>query len=79
VGRRLIFNQQENDMPKFEIRLSRNKKYYFVLIAANGKIILQSELYEKKQGAITGIDSVKQNAFADVVDESSKYHHRRIK
>lgn len=63
-------------MSRFEIRLSRNKKYYFVLIAANEEVILQSELYESKQGAENGITSIKANAGAPTV-ENLQYRGKR--
>lgn len=47
---------------KFEIAKGRNDKYYFHLKAGNGEKILSSEMYETKQGAETGIASVKKNA-----------------
>jgi uncharacterized protein YegP (UPF0339 family) len=65
-----------SQMARFEIRLSRNKKYYFVLIAANGEIVLQSEMYESKQGAHKGIYSIKSNYHAEIVDDSEKYKRR---
>ena len=47
--------------------LSKNEKgqYSFVLKAANGETILQSETYESKAGAENGIASVQQNSPLD--------------
>jgi uncharacterized protein YegP (UPF0339 family) len=47
--------------------LSKNEKgqYSFVLKAANGETILQSEMYESKAGAENGIASVQQNSPLD--------------
>ncbi|HEL7611514.1 YegP family protein [Stenotrophomonas maltophilia] len=43
--------------------LSRSgTQYRFVLKAGNNEIILTSELYASKQGALTGIASVKANS-----------------
>lgn len=47
--------------------LSKNDKgqYVFVLKAANGEIILNSETYESKAAAENGIASVQQNSVVD--------------
>ena len=39
-----------------------NEKYYFNLKAGNGEIILNSQGYISKQGAYTGIESVRVNS-----------------
>lgn len=48
--------------PKFEILNSVNGEIYFVLKARNGEIILTSETYKNKAGALKGIESVRKNA-----------------
>jgi uncharacterized protein YegP (UPF0339 family) len=47
---------------KFQIKADENGKFYFNLKAGNGQIILTSQLYESKQGAEKGIESVRKNA-----------------
>lgn len=47
---------------KFELKKSKNDKFYFSLLAGNGQNILQSEMYESKASAQNGIESVKKNA-----------------
>lgn len=47
---------------KFEIKKSKNNKFFFHLLAGNGQIILSSEMYEAKASALNGIASVKKNA-----------------
>ncbi|MBB6577130.1 uncharacterized protein YegP (UPF0339 family) [Comamonas odontotermitis] len=47
---------------KFELKKSKNRKFFFNLLATNGQIILTSEMYEAKASAINGIESVKKNA-----------------
>ncbi len=37
-------------------------KYHFRLKAGNGEIILQSQAYKDKSGALNGIESIKKNA-----------------
>jgi uncharacterized protein YegP (UPF0339 family) len=50
---------------KFELKKSKNEKYFFNLLASNGQIILTSEMYEAKPSALNGIESVKKNAADD--------------
>lgn len=46
----------------FDIRLSNDKKRYFVLKAKNGEIIGTSETYNSLSNVINGIESVKKNS-----------------
>ncbi len=49
--------------PQFKITKStKDGQYYFVLKAANGKTILQSEGYKRRLSCIRGIESVVKNA-----------------
>jgi uncharacterized protein len=50
---------------KFELKKSKNDKYFFSLLAGNGQTILGSEMYETKASALNGIESVKKNAADD--------------
>ncbi|WP_341908266.1 YegP family protein [Polaromonas sp. YR568] len=50
---------------KFELKKSKNDKYFFSLLAGNGQKILGSEMYETKASATNGIESVKKNAADD--------------
>lgn len=50
---------------KFELKKSKNGKYFFSLLAGNGQKILTSEMYEAKASALNGIESVKTNAADD--------------
>ncbi|HXO22883.1 MAG TPA: YegP family protein [Thermoanaerobaculia bacterium] len=50
---------------KFEIKKATDGQFYFHLKAANGELILASELYKAKSGAENGIASVKTNAPQD--------------
>lgn len=50
---------------KFELKKSKNDKFYFSLLAGNGQNILQSEMYESKASAQNGIASVRKNAAID--------------
>ena len=54
---------------RYEVFLGRDSQYYFNLKSANNQIILQSEGYASKQGAINGTASVKRYApSAELVD-----------
>lgn len=47
---------------KFELKKTANGEFMFNLKAGNGEIILTSERYKSKQGALNGIESVRKNA-----------------
>ena len=57
------------DDSKFERKLSVNNKPYFVLKAANGQVIGNSEMYESEAGMENGIESVKKNGISTAVIE----------
>ena len=42
---------------KFELKVAKNGKYHFNLLAGNGQIILSSEMYESKSAAENGIET----------------------
>ena len=46
---------------KFEIKTTANDRYMFNLKAANGQVILTSQSYASRQGALDGIDSVRRH------------------
>jgi len=46
----------------FEIQKAKDGQAFFRLKAANGQIILASEMYKAKDGALNGIESVRKNA-----------------
>lgn len=50
---------------KFELKVAKNGKFHFNLLAGNGQIILSSEMYESKSAAENGIASVQKNAADD--------------
>jgi len=45
--------------PRYELKSTANGQYHFVLIAPNGKIVLQSETYTTKQNALKGVETVR--------------------
>lgn len=45
---------------------ARYRKYYFNLHAANGKVICTSQMYKSKRGCLKGIESIRNNADADI-------------
>lgn len=49
----------------FELKSAAGGQFVFNLKAANGQVILTSELYTAKPSALAGIDSVKKNAPTD--------------
>ena len=50
---------------KFELKKGGSGQFMFNLKAGNGEVILTSEQYEDKQGAVSGVESVKANAAED--------------
>ncbi|SHG22064.1 YegP family protein [Chryseobacterium sp. OV279] len=62
-------NSQEDS--RYDRRIAKNEKDYFVLKARNGEIIGKSQYYSSKSSMEVGISSVKKNApTADIVDET---------
>ena len=59
--------------PKWTLKRSSDDKFYFTLQAANGEVILTSEMYESRSGAFKGIQAiVKVASSAPVMDQSHK-------
>lgn len=50
---------------KFELKLAKSEQFHFNLLAGNGQIIMQSEMYESKASATNGITSIQKNAADD--------------
>ncbi len=46
----------------FEIKKAKDGQTFFHLRAANGQIVLASEMYKAKESVLNGIESVKKNA-----------------
>ncbi|SHL36306.1 hypothetical protein SAMN05444360_101274 [Chryseobacterium carnipullorum] len=62
-------NSQEDS--RYDRRVAKNEKDYFVLKARNGEIIGKSQYYSSKPSMEVGISSVKTNApTAEIVDET---------
>ena len=62
---------------KFELKTAKNGQFHFNLLAGNGQVIMQSEMYESKASALNGIASIKKNAADDkrydrLISKSSK-------
>jgi uncharacterized protein YegP (UPF0339 family) len=56
---------------KFVLNKSNGGKFYFVLKAARGETIAQSEMYNSKAAAMNGIKSVRKNAAEAKLDDQS--------
>jgi uncharacterized protein YegP (UPF0339 family) len=50
---------------KIELKTSSNCQFRFTLKASNGQVILTSELYTERRGALNGVEAVKRNAPID--------------
>jgi len=57
---------------KFDLKRGGNEQYMFNLKAANGEVILTSELYNEKPGAVHGIESVKTHSVEDGLFERKR-------
>ncbi len=62
----------------FELKKSGDK-YHFVLKSGNGQVILSSQMYASKSGAMNGIASVQKNcaddsAFEKKTAKNGKFH-----
>ena len=57
---------------KFVLKKGSSGKYHFNLLAANGQVIATSETYERKQSALSGIESVKKNAPDAEIDDQTE-------
>jgi hypothetical protein len=65
----------------FEVYKDKAEEYRFRLKASNGQIVLSSEGYDAKTGAMNGIESVKENSklserFESYTDKAGKYRFR---
>jgi len=60
---------------RFEITKAKDGDYHFHLKAANGQIILTSQMYKEKSSAVGGIESVKKNALDDRRYERKEAHN----
>lgn len=47
---------------KFALKKAKDGQFHFTLNAANGQVVLSSELYKAKASALKGIESVKKNS-----------------
>jgi uncharacterized protein YegP (UPF0339 family) len=56
---------------RYERKVSKNDKHFFVLKAGNGQVIGTSEMYEAVAGMENGIESVKSNAPEATVEDNS--------
>jgi uncharacterized protein YegP (UPF0339 family) len=59
---------------KFELKKGKSGQFMFNLKASNGQVILTSEQYKAKTGAMNGIESVRKNAGKD-----ANFEHRTSK
>src|SRR5271156_4849858 len=59
----------------FEITHAKDGDYHFHLKAANGQIILTSQMYKEKSSARGGIEAVKKNAPVDKRYERKEAHN----
>jgi uncharacterized protein YegP (UPF0339 family) len=56
---------------RYDLKDSRNGKFYFNLKAANQQIIGTSEMYDSERAREKGIDSVKANGKTHIIEEAA--------
>ena len=60
-----------SDDGRFERKVSKNKKPFFVLKAMNGQVIGRSELYESDRSCENGIKSVMKNGASSPIKDNT--------
>jgi uncharacterized protein YegP (UPF0339 family) len=60
---------------RFELKPTKNGEFMFNLLAGNNEIILTSQMYEEKSGALNGIESVQTNSQIDEHFERKTAHN----
>jgi uncharacterized protein len=61
VAKILQYEATVNDGAKFDLHKSDDGQWYFELETADGRVLLQSEAYVNRTGALNGIESVRAN------------------
>jgi uncharacterized protein YegP (UPF0339 family) len=56
---------------KFVLKKGASGQYHFNLVASNGQVVATSESYVRKQSALHGIESVKENAPGAEIDDQT--------
>ena len=63
---------KEDDGWQVALKKGSTGKFHFNLVASNGQVIATSEAYERKQSALNGIESVKNNAPGAEIDDQTE-------
>lgn len=63
--------KNSQDDSKYDLKKSKNDKFYFNLKATNGQIIGTSEMYETEAACKNGMDSVKKNAVDAAIEDKA--------
>ena len=64
---------------KFQLKTAKDGRLYFNLLAANGEVVLTSQMYASKASASKGVQAVKNNAeeeaqFSELENEGGKHY-----
>lgn len=57
---------------KFAIKKSKDDKYYFSLVAANGEPVASSQMYSSKSGAVKGAEACQRAAAAATIADETE-------
>ncbi len=58
-------------MGKFVVKVGKDEKYRFNLVAGNGEVIGVSESYSSKAACMNGVESVRKNAVAAKLEDQT--------
>jgi uncharacterized protein YegP (UPF0339 family) len=60
---------------RYELKPTKNGELMFNLLAGNNEVILTSQMYKEKSGAMNGIESVRKNSQEDEMFERKTAHN----
>jgi len=60
---------------RYELKPTKNGEIMFNLLAGNNEVILTSQMYKEKNGALNGIESVQKNSQTDEQFERKTAHN----
>ncbi len=56
----------------FKVKQRENGKYYFILMARNGYVLVSSQDYASKVSCYNGIESVRRHAYDAIIEDETE-------
>lgn len=56
----------------FKIKQRKNGKYYFMLFATNGYMLVTSQDYSSKAACYNGIESVRKHSYNAIIEDETE-------